>query len=51
MARIEVRAPLPGAEPDPSTGAPEPSSALYRLFIDMVMRRDLLWLMPVLPLE
>ena len=51
VARIEVRAPLPGAEPNPSTGAPEPSSALYRLFIDMVMRRDLLWLMPVLPLE
>jgi hypothetical protein len=51
VARVEVRAPLADAEPDPATGAPAPSSDLYRLFIDMVMRRDLLWLVPVLPLE
>ena len=51
VARIEVRAPLAGAEPDPATGAPAPSSDLYRLFIDLVQRRDLLWLVPVLPLE
>ena len=51
VARVEVRAPLAGAEPNPATGAPEPSSSLYRLFIDLVMRRDLLWLVPVLPLE
>ena len=51
VARIEVRAPLAGAEPDSATGAPLPSSDLYRLFIDLVQRRDLLWLVPVLPLE
>jgi len=51
VARVEVRAPLPSAEPDPATGAPRPSSSLYRLFADLVMRRDLLWLVPVLPLE
>ena len=51
VARIEVRAPLAAAEPDPATGAPAQSSDLYRLFADMVMRRDLLWLVPVLPLE
>jgi hypothetical protein len=51
VARVEVRAPLVGAEPDQATGAPLASSDLYRLFIDLVMRRDLLWLVPVLPLE
>ena len=51
VARVEVRAPLAGAEPDQATGAPLASSDLYRLFIDLVMRRDLLWLVPVLPLE
>ena len=51
VARIEVRAPLAAATPDPATGALAPSSDVYRLFIDLVMRRDLLWLVPVLPLE
>jgi hypothetical protein len=51
VARVEVRAPLASAAPDPATGAPLPSSDLYRLFTDLVMRRDLLWLAPVLPLE
>jgi hypothetical protein len=51
VARVEVRAPLAGAEVDVATGRPEPSSSLYRLFIDLVQRRDLLWLVPVLPLE
>jgi hypothetical protein len=51
VARIEVRAPLAAATPDPATGALAPSSDLYRLFVDLVMRRDLLWLVPVLPLE
>jgi hypothetical protein len=51
VARVEVRAPLAGAEVDVATGQPAPSSSLYRLFIDLVQRRDLLWLVPVLPLE
>jgi hypothetical protein len=51
VARVEVRAPLPGEAVDASTGRPVPSSALYRLFIDLLNRRDLLWLVPVLPLE
>lgn len=51
VARLEVRAPLAGAEPDQATGSPLASSDLYRLFIDLVMRRDLLWLVPVLPME
>ena len=51
VARIEVRAPLAGDAVDASTGQPLPSSALYRVFIDLANRRDLLWLVPVLPLE
>lgn len=51
VARIELRAPLAGAEPDPETGRPVPSSRLYRLLGDLVTRRDTLWLVPVLPLE
>jgi hypothetical protein len=51
VARIEVRAPLADSEVDAATGQPAPSSSLYRLFIDLVQRRDLLWLVPVLPLE
>jgi hypothetical protein len=51
VARVEVRAPLPSAELDAATGRPSPSSGLYRLFAELVLRRDLLWLVPVLPLE
>jgi hypothetical protein len=51
VARVEVRAPLPGEAVDASTGGPVPSSALYRLFLDLLNRRDMLWLVPVLPLE
>lgn len=51
VARIEVRAPLADSEVDAATGQPTPSSSLYRLLIDLVQRRDLLWLVPVLPLE
>jgi hypothetical protein len=49
-AVVEVRAPLASAEPDGDTGRPEASSRLYRLFVDLVYRRDLLWLVPSLPL-
>jgi hypothetical protein len=50
-AVVEVRAPLASAEPGPDNARPEASSRLYRLFADLVFRRDLLWLAPVLPLE
>lgn len=49
VARVEIRAPLPGVDAD--TGRPAPSSSLYRLLVELVNRRDLLWLVPVLPLE
>jgi hypothetical protein len=51
VARVELRAPLADDDVDAGTGQPEPSSRLYRLFIDLIYRRDLLWLAPVLPLE
>ena len=51
VARVEVRAPLPSDEFDGASGQPTASSGLYRLFVDLVSRRDLLWLVPVLPLE
>jgi hypothetical protein len=50
IARIELRAALP-IDDGPGTDRAGPSSQLYRLFADLVMRRDLLWLVPVLPLE
>jgi hypothetical protein len=50
-AAIEIRAPLAGSEPSSGGQPPEASSSLYRLFMGMVDRRDLLWLVPVLPLE
>lgn len=51
VARIDIRAPLAGTQADPEARRAAPSSDLYRLFIDLVYRRDLLWLAPVLPLE
>jgi hypothetical protein len=51
LARVELSAPLASSEPDPSTDRLAPSSDLYRLFTSLVARRDLLWLVPVLPLE
>jgi hypothetical protein len=51
VARIDIHAPLAGPQADPEAGRPAASSSLYRLFVDLVMRRDLLWLAPVLPLE
>lgn len=51
VARIEVRAPLRGSDAHGDASRPAPSSDLYRLFIDHVYRRDLLWLVPVLPEE
>ncbi|HKZ90660.1 MAG TPA: hypothetical protein VJZ50_00835 [Candidatus Limnocylindrales bacterium] len=50
-AVIELRAPLAGPDPGAEGGSPSPSSRLYRLLVDLVFRRDLLWLVPVLPLE
>jgi hypothetical protein len=44
-AIVELRAPLAGDEPTDS-GRLAPSSALYRLFVDLVFTRDLLWLAP-----
>jgi hypothetical protein len=44
-AIVELRAPLAGDEPTDS-GRLAPSSALYRLFVDLVYSRDLLWLAP-----
>jgi hypothetical protein len=50
-AIVEVRAPLAGSDTDDHSGRLEPSSSLYRLFVDLVLQRDVLWLAPVLPLE
>ena len=50
-AVIDLRAPLAGPGSTDESGLPAPSSRLYRLFVDLVFRRDLLWLAPVLPLE
>jgi hypothetical protein len=50
-ATIELRAPLAGSEASSGGQPPEASSSLYRLFMGMIDRRDLLWLVPVLPLE
>jgi hypothetical protein len=43
---VELRAPLVDDEPTP-TGALKPSSLLYRLFYELIMARDLLWITPV----
>jgi hypothetical protein len=50
-AVVELRAPLAGSGGVNGAGDAEPSSRLYRLFVDLVLRGDLLWLAPVLPLE
>jgi hypothetical protein len=47
-AVVELRAPLEGTEAS-DTDRPSPSSALYRLFMDLVLSRDLLWLTPTGP--
>ena len=44
-AVVELRAPLAGDEPTPRA-ALVASSALYRLFVHLVLTRDLLWLAP-----
>jgi hypothetical protein len=44
-AVIRLRAPLAGDEPTELGGLPA-SSMLYRLFVDLVYARDLLWLAP-----
>lgn len=46
VARVELRAPLAGDGVDPGTGQPTASSAVYRLFTDLLMRRDAGWLLP-----
>ena len=51
VARIEIRAPLAGDVPDSDGGGLATSSAVYRALVNLVMRRDVLWLAPVLPLE
>ncbi|CAN5630186.1 hypothetical protein BH23CHL8_BH23CHL8_05870 [soil metagenome] len=52
VAVIELRAPLAAEGPDPGSGSMTPSSRLYRLFVDMIYRRDVLWLAPsVAPAE
>jgi len=51
LAVVELRAPLASPEPTADGGRPASSSHLYRLFVDLAFRRDLLWLVPVLPLE
>ena len=50
-AVVELRAPLASADPQAGREAPAPSSSVYRLLTDLVMRNDILWLAPVLPLE
>jgi hypothetical protein len=50
VAVVDLAAPIAGAGPD-ETGRLEASSRLYRQFIDLVQRGDLLWLVAVLPLE
>jgi hypothetical protein len=49
VAAITLRAPLAGEEPDPDSGGFSPSSLLYRLFVQMLLGRDTLWLAPELP--
>jgi hypothetical protein len=44
-AVVEVRAPLAGDEPTDS-GGPAASSGLYRLFMQLIQTRDLLWITP-----
>jgi hypothetical protein len=51
VAVVELRAPLAGPGPADDSGRPEPSSRVYRTIVDLIGRRDLLWLAPVLPLE
>jgi hypothetical protein len=50
-AVVEMRSPLAGPEPAEDGGRPAASSSLYRLLVSLVLRGDLLWLAPVLPLE
>ena len=48
-ALIELRAPLASDQPDPDSGRLTPSSLVDRMIMDMVLRRDALWLAPMLP--
>jgi hypothetical protein len=50
VAVVELLAPLAGDQPDPDTGFTTSSSLVYRMLVDMVYRRDTLWLAPDLPL-
>jgi hypothetical protein len=50
-AVVEIRAPLAGPKPAEGSDRPAPSSGLYRIFVGLIGRGDLLWLAPVLPLE
>lgn len=49
VAAIDLRAPLAG--PDPDEGTVASSSQVYRLLVQLLLQRDVLWLAPVLPLE
>jgi hypothetical protein len=49
-AVIELRAPLAGDAPEPGSDRLPASSQVYRLLIDLLFTRDLLWLAPELPL-
>ena len=48
-ALIELRAPLASDQPDPDSGKLTASSLVYRMLMDMVYRRDTMWLAPMLP--
>jgi hypothetical protein len=50
-AVVEIRAPLAGPEAAEGSQRPAPSSGLYRRFVGLIGRGDVLWLAPVLPLE
>jgi hypothetical protein len=45
VGKVELRAPLVGEDATDSN-RPVPSSALYRLLVDLINTRDLLWLTP-----
>ena len=48
-AVIVLRAPLASDQPDPDSGRLTASSLVYRMLMEMVYRRDALWLAPTLP--
>jgi hypothetical protein len=49
VALFTLRAPLASNEPDPGTGRVTSSSLVYRMLVNMLFTRDLLWLAPALP--